>query len=1252
MSTRFKSDALSFFTCEHHPYYIFAPDFQQSSAGIRCLHYLCHTLNEKGLEAYIHSATTVSPYLHTHRLTREIVRRHFVSGRRPIAVYPEIISGNPLHAPTVARWLLNRPGHLGGDAHFDVGELLFCYDQWTLPAGMVADMLRMPSIDTRIFNNIDNPFETTRHGFCYYAHKYLVFGGKIREDLVRNGISLCHDIPRSHEEIADILRKSETLYCHEQSAIIAEALACGCPVIIVTSTYWETTKWPHRPLGVRFDTDGLDLHQAKAELSEYPHHIEAEERRVCNELDVFINKTQAAALAVEAENPPGDNLWLTPPSHRLSALSRLDMLYADDFEAADQPEQLLYKGKLLDASSSTDARIASQKWLNNRQIFDTDVNNLTNSVAKWSQPAPRFHLLIRVAEQQSNDLADTLDSLVRQAYGHWHLDILSPMATPPGLDELPCINWHVFSTAQESKSLADQLVTARLLDLVAELPAGAMLDPLCLWRLADESMRHPKIGAFFADDYTFDQHGICEQIRFKPGVNPEWLQSSDLAGPIWLRREIWLGTGGASQQGGSPWFSQLLRVSEKLGWHSILHIPDVLVSYLDTFPSDTNACLLGVLDHLKAKETAGEIVPVTGQSWCIRYPLETPPPVSIAIISRGQLDLLSRCLNSIVEKTNFPNYEVICVLPDECDDRDLNAWLANIQQSETPTVRVIRTENTTNYAARCNAAVKASSNALVLLIREEAVIIQEKWLEELVRTGLQPDIAAVAPCLIAPGTSKIQEAGSVIGLQGLVGSPYQGEAKLGESGYLDSLRIARDVSALSGSCLLVRSAAYLAAGGMDEAALGDYYADTDLCQKLRNPTQRLIYQPLATVVCGGETSLDIESGAETEADRALTKAHAANAFSQRWLTHAAIDPFWNPNLSLAERKPTPETDYHAQWQYLPSAAPRVLARNFWKGESFFRIDSALALSRKAGVATECCWPQDKREPSAAELLRLAPDTVIVHQYLKNPQLAALQDWRTSPDCPFVVYTIDDLMTDMAKSNSLRTNIPANSRTRLKYALERSDRLVTSTEFLAESYRHFISDIRVVPNRLVGETWLPLQSLKRTTKKPRIGWAGGRTHLDDLMLLKEVIEQTRGEADWVFFGMCPDDMLPLVAEYHPYTTLNDYPSRLAALNLDLAVAPLAQTAFNQAKSNLRLLEYGVLGIPVVCTDIDPYRGSPACRVANTTGAWTKALRDRIHDAKAREREGVALRQWVHQGYLLENFLEEWLAAHLPSAQNKD
>jgi glycosyltransferase involved in cell wall biosynthesis len=306
--------------------------------------------------------------------------------------------------------------------------------------------------------------------------------------------------------------------------------------------------------------------------------------------------------------------------------------------------------------------------------------------------------------------------------------------------------------------------------------------------------------------------------------------------------------------------------------------------------------------------------------------------------------------------------------------------------------------------------------------------------------------------------------------------------------------------------------------------------------------------------------------------------------------------------------------------------------------------------RKAGLASECVWYQKynsvARYFTAAEICRLEPTTVIVQNYIHDIALAVLKDWRTLKNRPFIIYTLDDLINDLDKTNPFRKNIPPNARSRFKYALSNCDRLVLSTDFLADTYRHFIDDIKVVPNRLEKDIWLPLNSKKRTTEKPRVGWAGGKTHEGDLILLKEIIEQTREEVDWVFFGMCPETIRPLLAEFHPIVSMDEYPAYLASLNLDIAVAPLAMTPFNQGKSNLRLLEYGALGIPVVCTDIDPYQNSPACRVKNSANAWVAALRERIYDADEREKEGSAMRKWVHNSYMLEDHLNDWLSAHLP------
>ena len=151
----------------------------------------------------------------------------------------------------------------------------------------------------------------------------------------------------------------------------------------------------------------------------------------------------------------------------------------------------------------------------------------------------------------------------------------------------------------------------------------------------------------------------------------------------------------------------------------------------------------------------------------------------------------------------------------------------------------------------------------------------------------------------------IENAGYELGLTGHIGSPYQGEAKLGDHGYLDSLRVARDVSALPSACMLVRKAAYLQAGGMDEIELGDHLACTDLCLKLRRNNQRLIFQPLATVVYEESIQFDIAGDITLKSHAMLDEAKASETFSKRWLSYAGGDPFFNPNLSLNQKTPTP-----------------------------------------------------------------------------------------------------------------------------------------------------------------------------------------------------------------------------------------------------------------------------------------------------------------------------------------------------------
>ena len=109
-------------------------------------------------------------------------------------------------------------------------------------------------------------------------------------------------------------------------------------------------------------------------------------------------------------------------------------------------------------------------------------------------------------------------------------------------------------------------------------------------------------------------------------------------------------------------------------------------------------------------------------------------------------------------------------------------------------------------------------------------------------------------------------------------------------------------------------------------------------------------------------------------------------------------------------------------------------------------------------------------------------------------------------------------------------------------------------------------------------------------------------------------------------------------YEPLRIPNaDYPEfvnwfRQVAREMDFAVAPLTATDFNRAKSSLKLLEYTAAGLPVIASDVSPYReeiedGVSGLLATNNTRAWANALRfaceqsDKMQAMAVKQRENV-------------------------------
>ncbi len=381
--------------------------------------------------------------------------------------------------------------------------------------------------------------------------------------------------------------------------------------------------------------------------------------------------------------------------------------------------------------------------------------------------------------------------------------------------------------------------------------------------------------------------------------------------------------------------------------------------------------------------------------------------------------------------------------------------------------------------------------------------------------------------------------------------------------------------------------------------------------------------------------------------------NAAHQLAKRWLPELADDPAWNRNLSLSRSDSVAESELVSTWNPDFQDRPRLLWMPLASpGQAEYRTFSPMRALHDAGLA-QCaavCQPRHghpDRAPPPVELARLAPDTLILHAPVDDTRCISLLHYKEINADILRVYSLDDLITDIPDGSYVRRNLPANvMKERLRLGLAACDRLIVTTEPLADAYRDLIGDIRLLPNTLEWKTWGALQPARRRGAKLRVGWAGAQQHAGDLKFMLDVVKATHAVVDWIFLGMMPMGAQAYVAEFHDFVHhFADYPAKLASLDLDLAVVPLETHPFNEAKSNLRLLEYGILGWPVICTDIYPYRtdAPPVTYLPNDAEKWIAAIRERIGEYDALAREGDALREWVKQHYLLENNLERWLSA---------
>lgn len=841
---------------------------------------------------------------------------------------------------------------------------------------------------------------------------------------------------------------------------------------------------------------------------------------------------------------------------------------------------------------------------------------------------PQIRLLLDATRCDGDALQRSLNAVAAQLCEHWHLDVLSAHPSP-GIASSR-LDWH---------TVAPEHATAALYELVqnsaetwfAHLRGGDILAEDALLYVAQCLIDTPEAQLIFTDGDTLGSDDIAPSTWLAPGSNPDWLRSTlTLGGLAVVHRAVAIAALQDINDSPSDVFplAAMLRALDRD--NAIHHLPLTGLSRalpLPDIPLGFRAELLRLhLDRLG--EPASIEQGLTPDSCRLRHEHPGAATISVLIPDPDTAEELLRSVEGILSQSG-PGAPTI-VLPDAPGfNTDVRACLAQLAALDIPNIRVVAVTDGPPGAI-ANQLAAASATELVLFLACSLAPLEADWLESLASHARRPHVGAVGGRVIGPDGGLI--AGLIrLGQMGVAATPYQG-VRADYAGNGAELQLDQNCAAVSMQCMMIRRQHFLDLGGFRVERYPARHADVDLCLRLEERGLTTVWTPFATAVATSAPPPP-NYGPPDE---------AAAALLDDWLQKHPIDAYFNRQQTRHCNQPRLQTDIALAHEALPwHPVPRIYTHPAdFAGCGEIRIATPLrALSRAGSIQGN----GGSRFLGPWDLAMLAPDTIVTQRVFTDIGLEWLHAYRRHSQS-LLIYELDDLITRIPRESAHFHEFPKDIERRIATGIGLCDRLVVSTAPLAEAYSQLANETVIAPNLLDDAIWRQLQPARHTGSRIRVGWAGSTSHGGDLALLHETMRTLADEVDWVFLGFCPAALRPYVREYHPAVPIKQYPSALAALGLDIAIAPLAANAFNEAKSNLKLLEYGALGYPVICSNIEPYRGDlPVLRVANTTQQWVAAIRRLAADADERLALGQALQARVQAGWMIDGQRAKWLAA---------
>lgn len=540
-----------------------------------------------------------------------------------------------------------------------------------------------------------------------------------------------------------------------------------------------------------------------------------------------------------------------------------------------------------------------ERWIRDFEIPDEKLINLKLTAL---QRRPLISIVMPAYNTEAVELEEAIQSVLAQSYPNWELCISDDASPEPHVREI--VNRFaaqdnriktIFRAERGGISQnANSALTLATGDYICFLDHDDTLSPHALAYIAEALDRNPAADLLYSDEDKIDRSGKRFDPFFKPDWSPDLLLSENyICHLLVLRRDLLEMTGNFdSECDGSQDYDLILRAIGHAA--AIEHIPRVLYHWRAGVASTASTIANKDYALNAAHEALRRYAHRSGNGlhieqggivgrWRARYPLPNDTRVSIIIAAGGKTDILRTNLQSIFTKTTYPTFEVVIV-----DNSRNNATENLVGEFRGHNIRYLDWRNRPfNYSVINNTAARQSESPVLLFLNDDTSVIAPDWLGAMVELVMRPEVGAVGAKLLYPN-GRIQHAGVVMGIYDNCGHAFKGlDGKT--SHYFDFSDVIRNVSAVTGACLMTKADIFREVRGFDESEFAVAFNDVDLCLKIGALGYRVLYTPYAVLThheAFSKTSKDlVPHPAEVDAMRA------------KWAKVIGQDPFYSPNLT-------------------------------------------------------------------------------------------------------------------------------------------------------------------------------------------------------------------------------------------------------------------------------------------------------------------------------------------------------------------